>query len=407
MGTLRFISDNLPWLAAGMLLTFLSSFGQTFFISVFAGEIRVAYDLSYGQWGGIYTLGTAASAAMMIWAGGLTDRFRVRTLGPVILGLLAAACLFMAGAHGAWILPIVIFTLRFTGQGMTSHIAVVAMARWFIATRGRALSIAAVGVGIGEAVLPLLFVALLPFVEWRLLWVVCAAIALCGIPLMLLLLRNERTPQSFATSESTLGMEARHWTRSEALRHPLFWFTVPALLGPAAFITAFFFNQVDYAALKGISHLSFVALFPLYTVMTFLFSLVFGMALDKLGTARLMPFIQLPFTVAFLTFAMTGGIPGLILGFFFAAAANGAMMTVPNAFWADFYGTAHIGAIKAMATAVMVFGSAIGPGLTGMGLDLGIGLDTQYSFVGLWFLFTTMMMWIGISRARGALPNAA
>ena len=63
MHTGRFIIDNARWLGAGVLLAFLSSFGQTYFISVFAGEIRTAFGLSNGQWGGIYTLGTTASAA--------------------------------------------------------------------------------------------------------------------------------------------------------------------------------------------------------------------------------------------------------------------------------------------------------------------------------------------------------
>ncbi|PCH69978.1 MAG: MFS transporter, partial [Rhodobacteraceae bacterium] len=84
-----FVSRNAPWLAAGAVLTFLSSFGQTFFISIFAGEIRSEFSLSHGEWGGIYSLGTTASAVVMIWAGSLTDVFRVRVVGPVVLAGLA------------------------------------------------------------------------------------------------------------------------------------------------------------------------------------------------------------------------------------------------------------------------------------------------------------------------------
>ncbi len=57
-----FLRDNAPWLSAGVLLTFLSGFGQTYFISVFAGEIRSEFGLSHGEWGGIYSLGTTVSA---------------------------------------------------------------------------------------------------------------------------------------------------------------------------------------------------------------------------------------------------------------------------------------------------------------------------------------------------------
>ncbi|WP_137700939.1 MFS transporter [Marimonas lutisalis] len=407
MGTLRFLRENLPWLSAGMLLTFLSSFGQTFFISIFAGEIRTAFSLSHGQWGGIYTLGTTASAIAMVWAGGLTDHFRVRVLGPVILVLLAAACLFMANANAAWLLPFVIFSLRFTGQGMTSHIAVVAMSRWFIATRGRALSIATLGFSIGEALLPVIFVALMIYVDWRMLWVLAAVIAVLGIPVILALLRQERTPQSFAQSESTLGMEGRHWTRNQAMRQFLFWFMVPAILGPAAFNTAFFFHQVHYAQIKGIEHFELVALFPVYTGLSIVWMMVSGVLIDRLGTARLMPFIQLPMVAAFLCFAAASGTPVILLGLLFMSMSTGAMSTMPNAFWAEFYGTRNIGSVKAMIAAVMVFGSAIGPGMTGLGIDVGLGIETQYAIVAGYFLLTTAMMWVGIGRARALIPAAA
>lgn len=406
MGTLRFIRENAPWLAAGVLLTFLSSFGQTFFISVFAGEIRESFGLTHGQWGGIYTLGTGASAFAMVWAGGLTDHFRVRALGAGVLILLAGACLLMSFNHAAWALPLVIFALRFTGQGMTSHIAVVAMSRWFIATRGRALSLATLGFSAGEALLPVLFVSLLAVYDWRLLWIGSAAVALAGIPLLLGLLRHERTPQSFAQAEATLGMGGKHWTRNQALKHRLFWFMVPALLGPPAFNTAFFFHQVHFAEIKHVAHIELVALFPLYTAMSIGVMLLAGLALDRFGTARLMPFIQLPMVAAFLVFAFAGGTAGILLGLVFMAMATGALMTFPNAFWAEFYGTRHIGSVKATVAAVMVLGSAIGPGITGAGIDLGVGIELQYVIVAGYFLFATAMMLIGIVRARASLPVA-
>ena len=70
---------NAPWLASGALLTLLSSFGQTIVISVCAADIQAEFSLSHGAWGGIYALGTTTSAVVMVWAGGLTDKFRVRS----------------------------------------------------------------------------------------------------------------------------------------------------------------------------------------------------------------------------------------------------------------------------------------------------------------------------------------
>ncbi len=398
-----YLANNAPWLAAGGLLTLLSSFGQTFFISVFAGEIRIAFDLSHGEWGGLYSIGTTASAVVMVWAGTLTDRFRVRKLGPVVLFGLAMACLAMA--FNSWVvaLPIVIFALRFFGQGMSSHIAMVAMARWFTKTRGKAMSIATLGFALGEATLPLVFVAAMTVVDWHLLWVISAGICLLGIPVLTRLLRHERTPQSMSESYDSTGMEGRHWTRGQTLRHPLFWFMVPALLGPSAFSTAFFFHQVHFAEIKGLTHVELVAFFPVYTVLSIAAMIGSGWALDKMGTPRLMPYSQLPMVVAFLVFAVGSGSGMIFAGFFFPALTAGANATLPNAFGAEFYGTAHIGSIKAMATALMVLGSAIGPGVTGVLIDFGIGIETQFIGVAGYFIFVTVMMIIGIRRATPSL----
>lgn len=396
----RFLRDNAPWLSAGVLLTLLSSFGQTFFISIFAAEIQADFSLSHGEWGGIYSLGTTASAAVMLWAGGLTDRFRVRTLGQVVLIALAGACLFMAVNPYVALLPFVIFALRLTGQGMASHIAIVAMSRWFTATRGRALSIATLGFSVGEALFPLLFVALLAFFDWRFLWGVIALVALFGVPILTRLLRHERTPASLLEASANPGMEDRHWTRLQAVRHPLFWFMVPALLGPSAFGTAFFFHQVHFSEIKDITHLSLVSIFPIYTVSATIAMIGAGLALDRFGTARLIPFYQLPMVAAFILFTLSGSYFGLILGFIAFALTTGGNATLPNAFWAEFYGTANLGSIKALATAVMVLGSAIGPGVTGVLIDIGVGLEAQYLGVALYFLFASASMYVGITRYR-------
>lgn len=398
MGLIAFLRENALWLGAGGLLTFLSGFGQTFFISVFSGEIREAFGLSHGGWGGIYTLGTALSAVVMVWAGGLTDRFRVRRLGPAVLVGLGMACVAMAANPTVWLLPPVIFALRFFGQGMTSHIAVVAMSRWFVATRGRALSIASLGFSAAEAVLPLTFVALMARFDWRLLWVLSALICLAGIPLLLAALHNERTPQSLAGAEQASGMRNRQWTRGEVLGHPLFWLMVPALLGPPAFGTAFFFHQVHFAEIKGWDHVDLVALFPVYTTVSVAAMVVSGWALDRLGTPRLMPFIQLPLIAAFLIFAAAASPLHAGIGLAVMALATGANATLPNAFWAEFYGTAHIGSIKAMAAAVMVLGSAIGPGITGILIDFGVGLESQFAAIAGYFVLTTSCMFAGVRR---------
>ncbi len=395
----HYLARNANWLSAGILLTFVSSFGQTFFISVFAGQIRAEFGLSHGAWGGLYSLGTTVSALVMIWAGGLTDIFRVRVLGPAVLVGLAVAALAMALNVWLILLPAVIFLLRLFGQGMSTHIAMVAMARWFTTTRGKALSVASLGYAIGEALLPLIFVAAMAYLDWRWLWGLAVGITVLGIPVLIRLLRRERTPQSLSSEASAAGMQDRHWSRRDALLHPLFWFMAPAILGPSAFITAFFFHQVHLAEIKGWAHIQLVALFPVFTGVSILSMFAAGWALDKWGTARMMPFYQFPMAIGFAVLSLSTSIGGALIGLIFLALTVGANNTLPSAFWAEFYGTRHIGAIKAMAAAVLVLGSAIGPGLTGALIDLGVPLGTQFMWIAGFFVCVCALVKIGIARA--------
>ena len=399
MTFLRFVTSNRTFLGAGAMLAFASSFGQTFFIAVFAGQIRDDFGLTNGGWGAIYTLGTTLSAATMLWAGTLTDRYRVRGLGRIVLVLLALACVLMASARSVWLLAAAIFALRFLGQGMTSQIAIVAMARWFTASRGRALSIAMLGTAAGEALLPVSFAGLLLVLPWRALWLVSAGALLLMLPFLARLLAAERTPQSAALQDETTGMVGRHWTRGEMLRDLLFWMTVPALLGPPAFGTAFFFHQVHIAASRGWSHLGLVQLFPVYTLTWIAAMLLTGWAVDRFGARKLMPFYQLATAAGFLVFAASGSLSGAALGLVLIGVSAGGGMTIPATFWAESYGTRHLGAIKAVAAAVMVLGSALGPGLTGWIIDRGTPFVAQMPYMALWFALSSLLVGIGLARS--------
>jgi MFS family permease len=383
----------------------MSSFGQTYFISIFAGEIRTTFDLSHGDWGAIYGFGTFASAIAMVWAGGLTDIMRVRRLGPIVLAALAASCLFMAFNPWVALLPVVIFCLRFSGQGMSTHIAAVGMSRWFAANRGKALSVANLGFSIGEATYPLLVVALMMLFVWQGIWVLAAFMAVLSIPALVWLLREERSPESMATEDQSVGMNGRHWTRNQTLAHPLFWFMMPAFVGQSAFNTAFFFLQVHFSEIKGWDHFQLVAMFPVYTGVAIGSMILSGVLLDKIGTARLIPYFQLPMIFAFLLFAYGQSLLAALVGFVLLGLTSGATATLPNAFWAENFGTKHLGSIKAAAAAAMVLGSAIGPALTGVLLDFSLPLEAQYVGVSVFFGASSLLMWVGVSRARNSTPT--
>ncbi len=403
MGYLRFLRANWLFLLAGFLLTFTSSYGQTYFISLFAGEIKGDFGLTDGQWGGIYTVGTTLSALTMIWAGVLTDRFRVRALARGVMLALAAACVAMALNTSALLLIAVIFALRLTGQGMMSQLGSVAMVRWFEASRGKALSLSSMGFAAGQAVLPVVFVALFALVAWRHLWLLAALLVLLTIPLITLLLRQERTPQSMAEEAHIAGMAGRHWTRAEMLRSGVFFLMIPMIVGPAAWGTALFFQQVHLTEVKGWELVAFVALMPIYTVSSVFMTFFSGWAIDRFGVSRIVPFQMLPFALSFAVLAFADTIFMAGVGLVIFGLGQGMQATGTSTFWAEYYGTRHIGAIKSVAAALMVFGSAIGPGVTGLLIDFGITFPEQMLPIALYYLVAAALATLGILRYRPTL----
>lgn len=407
MGYLRFLIDNRLFLLAGFLLTFTSSFGQTYFIALFAGEIKETFSLSDGQWGGLYTLATTMSALTMVWAGALTDRFRVRQLSLAVMVLLALACVSMALVRNVILLVVVIYALRLTGQGMLSQLGAVAMSRWFIATRGRALSLSSMGFAAGQAILPISFVALLTTWDWRMLWLVAAGCIVLLIPAMQTLLRYERTPQSMAKDAQSFGMGGIHWTRAQMLRHPLFYMLIPLILGPAAWGTALFFQQVHLTEVKGWSLAGFVALMPVFTVSSIIFIFITGWAIDRFGVKWILPFQIIPFGVSFLVMAYADTLFVAGIAMFIFGIGQGMQGTATAAFWAVFYGTRNLGAIKAAAAALMVFGTAIGPGISGVLIDLGIDFPDQMIPIAMFYFVAAVLAGLGVLRYQRDLPVAA
>ena len=374
---MRFYLDNARWLSVGMLLTLASSFGQTFFIALFAGEIMLAYGLTDGEWGWIYTRATLASALVLVLAGRLADDLPVAQLATLILLAYAAVAVGMALNESPWILMLLIFGLRFCGQGMISHAGITAMGRWFRAHRARAVAIAGLGYALGEALLPRIAAELVPLIGWRQVWI-GVALVLAGVylPLVLWLARAGRTPKGSATGESP-GRDGTHWTRRAVLAGGLFWALMPGVIAASFIGTVIFFQMVHISDTLGWDRVTMTAGYPLYAAMAVATALLAGWAADRFGPDRLLPVFLLPMAAGI---ALIGPFSG-IWAWFAALALMGVTTGIANAmwgaFWAEIYGTRHLGAIKAVASGFMVVGSAIGPGVTGGLIDLGVPFAGQ------------------------------
>lgn len=380
---LQFLLANARWIGGGMLLTVASSFGQTFFIALSAGGIRDAFDLSHGEFGGIYMLATLASAATLPFLGKIVDHISVRrTLVPVTV-LLAFACVLMAVVPSIAVLLIALYGLRLFGQGMMTHTAMTAMGRWYDASRGRAVSVVALGHQFGEMVLPLAFVGALALgLAWRDVWIVSAAVLLIVVlPVGYALFGRERTPERPRPGAKTGG---RSWTRGEVLRDPVFYVLMLGVLAPAFIGTTLFFHQIYLIELRGWNPITFASGFTLMGALTIASGLAAGWLIDRFGSLRVLPFFPIPLAASCLVVGLMSG-EGAIFAFFaLLGVSYGVSQTLFGALWPEVYGTQHLGAVRSVTVAMMVFATAAGPGLTGALIDAGFDLPSQMVVMGLY-----------------------
>lgn len=390
----NFYLDNAQWLFAGALLTFSTAFGQTFFISLFASDIRNHFDISHSMWGIIYATGTLSAATLMLIVGGVADNYRARPLTLTIMALFMLSSLLMATVSSIWLLPIIIFGLRFCGQGMLSHLAMVFAGRWFSKNRGRTIGIASLGLSISEAFFPYLFVFITGVIGWRGSWgIATILIAVLTIP-MSLLLSTERNPKSSGdgTKQKLTGMMGRHWTREEVLKHWVFWLALPAFLVQPMFSTTFFFQQVYFTEIKNWPLDLYVALIPIYTATSLGGLFVGSFIIDKYKTPILLPLYLLPMVAGLLIVAKATTLIGAGLCFMFLGLMQGLGATIAGAFWPEFYGTKSLGSVRSVAMSLMVFGTALGPLGSGILIDTGYGLEIQYTIMAIITLVASCAM---------------
>src|SRR3546814_13169700 len=118
-----FARVNWQQLLFGALLMALSSFGQTYFVSVSGSYFRKAFSLSDGGLGATYAAGTFLSALTLTWAGRLIDYTTVRRFTWCVALLLAMACVLVAVSSHFIMLAVAFYFLRLGGQGLMTHTA--------------------------------------------------------------------------------------------------------------------------------------------------------------------------------------------------------------------------------------------------------------------------------------------
>ncbi len=404
----RFARANPRFLGFGFLLAFLSSAGQTYFIGVFGSGIQADFGLDPGSWGRIYMLGTLASALLINWSGSLIDRYDLRIFTVASLFGLCCACLAMATVTSAPLLIAAVFLLRQFGQGLTSHTGITSMARYHDADRGKAIALAAIGFSCGEATLPVLGIFLAAELGWRQTFFLVGAGVLLSIGFALWLLEGhgERDAAHRARLDraQTGGAPQPYYNRRQVLAEARFYLMLPSMIAPSMIGTALFFFPAEISLAKGWSNLWLTGNYWLYSVASVATTVYSGLLIDRFGARRVVPFFLVPLALALLVVNLSDHRylvwPYLLL----MGISSGLYFTGLSALWAELYGARHLGAIKSLTNAIMVFASALGPAAMGTLLTWGFSFRAISLLFAVFCLVATALLAYALRAGRAGMP---
>lgn len=371
----------------------LTAPGQTAGLSVFINPVLQSLHVSRSALSAVYMGATLAGAVSLTGIGRALDRFGIRPVSLLIIGLFGVALLGFSSVSGLATVALAFAGLRMLGQGGLSLSGSQAVAVSFRRRRGTAMGIASAVGNAGVAFSPVLVNALIGGLGWRRTAVLEALVVVVVLfPVVGVGLRDlAPTGAAKAPSGDMAAVNAEavadeplepmpisrvgaqqeeaavSWTLREALRSSMFWAMAVALSSIAMLATGLAFNQVSLLEAHGLSSGAAAANFIPQTAATLAVSLVTGRLLDRLPGRVVMSASMVALVAALV--AATQVRPGFLAVVYaiFLGTAGGGLRAQEATLLPRYYGLGDLGAIRGAITTISVAASAFGPLVLSLG----------------------------------------
>lgn len=399
MNYLKFFLTNKRLISFGFILTFFSSFGQTFLISLYVPKIIADFSLTNSTFGGLYAAATIGSSFILMYVGKLIDHVDLKkyTLSAAILLMLS--CLIMAFSANIAMVFVGLLGLRFAGQGLLSHISNTTVAKSFEQTRGKALSITSLGYSSGEGFFPALLSMVIGYFGWRYSLIANSAVV-AGLLIPFVLFTFHDGDRKFSTPANQ--NLADDFSRRMLFRDKCFYLLAVNAVAVPFLATGLFFYQSALAAYKhwDVEWLSFC--FLGFALGRTVFSLLSGHLIDKYSAVKLLPLYLMPFLSGLTVLLIVDHVYAGFLYLFLTGVTVGLGGPIKIAAVTEIYGSEYLGGVRSVFATLMVLGTAISPLLFGFLMDNG----TSFLFIiitGIILLILSAMLSVIIPRYESGL----
>jgi MFS family permease len=360
----------------GFIFTFFSSFGQSFFIGLFNSSIRTDLNITHGQFGTIYALATLISSFTLIWIGKKIDDFKLIYFSFFVIFLLFFSSIFFSFINSIYLLFIGIFLLRLSGQGLMAHTATTSISRFFNLNRGKALGSTWLGLSAAEFSLPIIMIFFLSIYSWRDIWIFISILIVLILPILsFLTVKKIKLTSREKKTPNIKNRNIKSWTRNEVLLDPKFYIISLVMLALPAINTGVFVYQSFILESKNWGDFVIAKSFMFYAIFSVGTLFIAGPVVDKFTSRKILPLMNIPslFAMAILFYFDNYISSYFLLGLM--GISNGLANVLGSSTWAEIYGVKHIGSIKALTAAMMVFSTALGTAIFGVIIDFGYSIE--------------------------------
>jgi MFS family permease len=367
-------------------------------VSVFTESLLSDLQINRNNLSLAYLVGTLGSGLIITRAGKLYDKYGARImafiagimLGIMLVYLTRIDRLVASASGSAWISPALLtfvllaigfWGIRFFGQGLLTMVSRNMVMKWFNRRRGLANAVLGIFTALGFSVAPKVLDQVIQRLEWRGAWIFLALLVGVVFALFVLLVFRDNPEACGCKADGKLGqaksrrrppsLPDHDFTLKEARKTLAFWAFTLGLSLSALYISGLTFHVVSVFEASGLSREQGLAIFIPTSLIAVGIQFLGGYASDYIRLKFLLLLFALGMILSIAGLIMLGGTP---VAYWMIICGNGVVWGLYTVLigvtWPRFYGLKHLGAISGFSLSWTVIGSALGPYMFSVSINL-------------------------------------
>lgn len=339
----------------GVMVSFSPIVPYTF--SLFLDPLHSAFGWRREAMGGAFALAAITVALVSPLIGILLDRYPPRRIIlPAIVCFAFGLASLSRLTPNIWEFYIAFFGIGLVANATAQFAYTRTILTWFSTHRGFALALLLTGSGVGSILIPPLTQWMIQSHGWRSAYLLLGGIALLGLPLTALLLRNR--PQAPTLD---IHVEVRGITVAAALRTAAFW-----ILAVITILSAFSENGLvtNLAAIltqHGVRASSAAVALSVRGGAGIIGRLFIGLAIDRVSPQRIQTLVLSLAALGTLILAFAGTGSMALLGAAILGVGLGSEADVGPYLLARYFGRRHFSVLYGLTWTAYAIGGATGP----------------------------------------------